>query len=507
MDNKKTLSINLVASFIVTGVNVCVNLFIMPYIVNNTGSEAYGFVSLANNIVNYATIITVALNSVSSRFIALAFHKGHQKEANEYFNSVLWSDIIICIFIFLAGIYITISINDILNVPETLVSQVSRLFLWLVFNFILSIIGTVFTVATYITNKLYLSSLVNAGAVIIKSIVLFFLFGFISINIIYIGVASSIYSLIVLLANIWFTRHLTPQLKITWKAFSWIKTKEMLSSGVWSSITKLSSTLSDGLDTLITNLFLNSAALGALSIAYTIPSLSAAVGSSICALFNPQLTYFYAKEDTDAIVKELKKNMKLMGYFISILFCGIIVFSKEFFSLLVPNENIEFIYTLTCLSSISLMASGIASALLNVFVLTNKLKVNSIVWLTAGGINTIIVLGIIKTTPWGVYAVAGVSKITSVLPYLFYLPIYTSYCLKIKFTTFYPLIIRYMVVLIISMICFYIIRLILLAEYSWSHLIISSTFSACIGFLINSFLLLEKSERDYLKQRLKLRRN
>ena len=98
MDNKKTLSINLVASFIVTGVNVCVNLFIMPYIVNNTGSEAYGFVSLANNIVNYATIITVALNSVSSRFIALAFHKGHQKEANEYFNSVLWSDIIICIF-------------------------------------------------------------------------------------------------------------------------------------------------------------------------------------------------------------------------------------------------------------------------------------------------------------------------------------------------------------------------------------------------------------------------
>lgn len=42
--------------------------------------------SLGNNVINYITILTVALNSVAGRFITIEYHQGKKKEANEYFH-------------------------------------------------------------------------------------------------------------------------------------------------------------------------------------------------------------------------------------------------------------------------------------------------------------------------------------------------------------------------------------------------------------------------------------
>lgn len=503
MDNRKALSVNLIASFTTLGVNACINLLVMPYIVNRVGSETYGFVSLANNIVNYATVITIALNSVSSRFIALAIHRGHKKLANEYFNSVFWADVIICIIILIAGLLFTAFIDVILNVPVQLVTQVRHLFIWLVLNFIISVIGTIFTIGTYITNKLYMSSIINTISIIAKAGLLLLLFGSLPISIAYVGAASFMYSFMVMVANGVLSRKLTPELRLSIYAFSIPKTKEMLSSGIWSSITTLSSIFSDGLDTVITNLFLNGAALGALSVAYMIPSLAATLVSSICALFNPKLTFFYAEENSNGIIDELKINMKLTGIFASILFCGIVTFGKTFYTLVVPDENITLIYQLTCLSCISMVVTGVTFGLTNVFVLTNKLKVNSLVWLVVSFFDISVVLILLKETSLGVYAVAGISKIAGAIMYLTYVPIYASRCLKVKITTFYPLIFRYIIVLGISLISFIGIYKVISGNYSWAQFLLGTVICTFAGVAINFLLLLNRNERKYLISQMK----
>ena len=503
MDNRKALSINLVASFITLGVNACINLLVMPYIVNRVGSEAYGFVSLANNTVNYATVITIALNSVSSRFIALAIHRDQKKIANEYFNSVFWADVILCIIILILGVFFAVFIDVFLNVPLQLVAQVRLLFIWLVLNFVISVIGTIFTIGTHITNKLYMSSIINTISILIKAGLMLLLFGIFPISIAYVGTASFIYSFVIMIANGVLTRKLAPDLRLSIQAFSLTKTKEMLGSGIWSSITKLSSILSDGLDTIITNIFLDGAALGALSVAYTIPSLASTLVSSICALFNPQLTFLYAKENPNGIIKELKINMKLTGVFTSVLFCGIVTFGKVFYTLMVPNENIILIYQLTCLSCISMVVSGVTSGLTNVFVLTNKLKVNSLVWLMVSFFDIILVLILIKETTLGVYAVAGVSKIVGSVINLTYLPIYASKCLKVKPLVFYPLIFRYMIVLGISLISFIGIYNVLPEIHSWAQFISEAIVCTFVGGAINFLLMLNRNERKYFINQIK----
>ena len=66
-------SINLISGIGVMITNICVSFFLSPYIIENIGIEANGFVSLANNFVAYADLIVTALNAMAARFITIAY--------------------------------------------------------------------------------------------------------------------------------------------------------------------------------------------------------------------------------------------------------------------------------------------------------------------------------------------------------------------------------------------------------------------------------------------------
>lgn len=72
--------------------------------------------------------------------------------------------------------------------------------------------------------------------------------------------------------NVYYTRKLTPEIKVRKRYFDVKVIKVLLSSGIWNSFTRLSSILSTGLDLLVTNLYVSSAAMGVLSVAKTVPS-------------------------------------------------------------------------------------------------------------------------------------------------------------------------------------------------------------------------------------------
>ena len=73
MKNKQ-LAINMIANIISFMVNIGINFLFTPYLINTVGKEAYSFFPLANNFISYTSIITVALNSMASRFITINIH-------------------------------------------------------------------------------------------------------------------------------------------------------------------------------------------------------------------------------------------------------------------------------------------------------------------------------------------------------------------------------------------------------------------------------------------------
>ena len=137
LGKSKALLINTIASFVTFAVGLGITFFFTPFITDAVGEEAYGFVGLGNNIINYVTIVTIALNSVAGRFITIEYHRGKKQEASEYFTSVLVANLSIIPIILVVAIPAILNVESLLNVPAELVPSVKCLFF-----FILLKIGT-----------------------------------------------------------------------------------------------------------------------------------------------------------------------------------------------------------------------------------------------------------------------------------------------------------------------------------------------------------------------------
>ena len=72
-ESKIRFFINLVASLFQFIISMGIGFILTPYIVQNVSVEAYGFVGLTNNMVGYASLLTIALNSVAGRFITISW--------------------------------------------------------------------------------------------------------------------------------------------------------------------------------------------------------------------------------------------------------------------------------------------------------------------------------------------------------------------------------------------------------------------------------------------------
>lgn len=500
MSERKQLVVNVAANFVYILINYIITFFLTSFVVSEISEEAYGFISLCNNVINYAALVTIALNSVAGRFITIEMHRHNFQRANRYFSSTLAADFIICIGIIIAAIPIANNIDSIFEIPAALINDVRTLFLLVACNFIITVISAVYTVGTFITNKLYLSSLANAIGNIIRAAALTYFMYYRHPSIKYVGISTVISSVMILVLNIIYTNKLCPQLRIKKTDISLHFIKELLASGIWNSVTRLAQILSDGIDLLISNIWVGAYAMGQLSIAYTIPTIASTFLSMIVNIFSPKLTEYYAKEDIVKIVEELKLNMKMTGFFGNVLFFGLVTMGKDFFGLWVPTANIDMIYVLMIVATISLLVSSITSPLSNVFLLTNKLKVNSLVWLGVSIFDIIIVLILLKTTALGVYAVAGVSKIVGSMVNLLFLPIYASKCLKVKTATFYSLILKYGAVTLGVGGGMCIAGNVMGSSYTWGYFIVRSIILAAIGMTINYKLFLNREERIYLQK-------
>lgn len=474
-----------------------IGLVLPPYIIHSVGIQAYGFIGLGNNIVEYASLATIALNAVAGRFIAVCWHRNDKAEASRYFSSVIYADILLAIIICIIGIIFITYIEKILDIPENLIYDVKILFFLLLFNFSCSILNAVLSVATFITDKLYLSSMLNVFSMLVKVLLLVILFSFLPSNIIFVGIAVLISTIGEGIVNIFYVRKLTPHLVFSIKNCQCKNVKDLFFSGIWSSVTKFAQILSDGMDLLISNLWLSSYLMGQLAVSKIIATCISILLSKLSSLFAPRITYNFAQKDSKKIIENLKMNMKLTGFFSNIIFVGVITQGKVFYTLWLPNSDVNLLYILTVLCIQAVLVSGVINGLYNVFVITNRLKINSLFWLCMGFADFIIVITLLSYTDFGIYAVAGVSTAMGFLGNLIFIPIYAARCLQVKWNTFYDIILKYMVgTCALLGICFLLNREFLL-DISWKVFFQKSCCIMLIGSIWNYFFFLEKKERKF----------
>ena len=500
MEHKRQLSntaqtgINMVASFMTYGVSLLVSFFLSPYIVKNIGVDANGFITLANNFIGYVALVTIALNTLSGRFVTVKLYQHQETEANQYYSSVFFANAFLSAIISLIGVVVVLFLDKFLDISKSILPDIRLLFAILFVNFCIGTIGNVFSVATFATNKLYLSSIVGIITNIVRAGVLVFLFSIFAPKTYYVAVAGLVTTVLTVGSNVVFTKKLTPQLKLSIRSFDIKKVRELFSGGIWATVNRLGQIFMNDLDLLITNMFINSIEMGVLSLSKTIPNAIIGVVGTVVGVFSPNYTILYAQGKHDELVKNIKQTMKIMGVIVNIPVIILIVCGKQFYSLWQPTVDSDKLYMLSILAISGIIVSGGINCIYNIFTVVNKLRANAIVVVVTGFLSLLIAFLLLKNTSLGIYAVAGTSTAISILRNLLFTAPYGAKCLNLKWYAFFPEIIRPVIyVTISSAVASFFVRYI--NVHTWIILIITVAFVVLLSFLIGYFIVLNKEER------------
>lgn len=506
MSSNRRLAINLVANIMAFVVNFLISFFLTPYIIENVGKEAYGFVSLGNNFINYAFLITIALNSMAGRFVTIKLHEGDTISANRYFSSVFIANVFMVFILVLPMTLIVLYIQNLVNVPENIVGDVKLLLTLLFINFLLGIVSSVFSIATFAKNRVDLSAKRNIESNFIKLAILLIMFGVFSPSIWYLGFATLICNIYIIIMNIRYTKILIPEIKIKRKYFNIIYIKELVKSGIWNTIARVGSIALTELDLLLSNIFISASAMGTLSIVKTIPNYVVSLTSTIVSVFMPDLTIAYAKNknNPNKLVKIIRNNIKIVLFFESIAYPLLIAYSDLFFKLWLPkgNYDIEYMYLLSIISISGCFISAVMNVLFNVFTVTNKIKVSSIVVIITGIVSLMITYLFLKYTNLGLLAITGVSVILCFLKNIAINIPYAAKCLNVKRTIFFKDLALNFVDMFIAIGIAFFFKSFIKAD-TWIKLLILCSISASIIIIINYFVLLGKEERKFIMNKIR----
>jgi hypothetical protein len=147
---------------------------------------------------------------------------------------------------------------------------------------------------------------------------------------------------------------------------------------------------------------------------------------------------------------------------------------------------------------------GQAAVIHNVFTIINKIRLNSLLVCLTGALSVSVVFVLLKTTDLGLFAVAGVSSVFSILRNLCYTVPFGALYIHRKWYTFFPEVAKS--ALSVSLIGGAGICLkSLMPAVSWFWLCAFALVTALGGLAINLFIVFNEKDRDYLISALRIR--
>ena len=506
MQDKKRLSINIIAQIVSFSVQFGINFFLTPFVVKKIGTDAYGFVGLSNTFISYAQVLTVALNSMAGRFIAIEYHQGNISSASRYFTSVFYANVFVALFIGIIAAGCVSYLDLMVNIPSHLIFDVKLLFTLLVLNFLFSIIFSVFNVATFIKNRLDYVAIRSIISNIIRASLLMIGFSLFVPMLWYIGLASVICTLYISFVNIQYKRQLTPELSINLSFFNIEKIKIISKSGIWNSVSRLSNVIEQGFDLLLANLFVGAYAMGQLAITKQIPVVVLTFMGLIGSAFAPSLTQSFANNSIGDMKKEILFSVKLMGFFSIIPLCFIFCFMDLFYELWLPGQKCKELYLLTIISCSYFPILLSLEGAQNLWPVLNKVKIYSVASIILSCcIFVTLFTGLhFISEYYKLYYLAGVSAFYNFLFTLIFIPVYASFCLKVKKSFFYPAILRVILSTAIVIIILLFMKFIIQID-SWLMLFLSFLVEFILCFIIGFFVILDDDNRYFVKCRIKSR--
>lgn len=487
MSSNKTILNTLLTTGLATVLSFLISFFLTPEITSRLGSEAYGFISLASTIVSYATIAMTALNSYATRFIAVEFHKGNTNSASRYFSTLVISSFVLSTTLFCVLLFVGVNIGSLVIVPNRLLVDVKCLMILVFVNFYITMASTCFSASAYIRNKLDVYGVFQTISYVVEAAVLLFCYTVLTTKIYYYGLGILAAGGVLLAGNLYIFNKYTPDIKIKISYFSCADLKTLLLNGIWNSINSIGNTLNSGIDLLIANLMLSPLAMGQLAISKTFSSVISRLIQLVSQAFQPMFLKFYSSSSSEMLDRQFTNSIFSSGYVSNLMFAGFFALCPVFYSLWIPDQNIELIYYLTMLTVACSLFEGPVNPLYYVYTLKIKNKIPCFVTLFGGLINVVGMFLLLKYTSLGVFSIPLMTTIVMGFINLVFNPIYIAYCLGKRAAYFYKYLVR--VYLSAAAMCFsFLLVSLVLSPNSWLSFLLSCLICLTLSIPIHSVI-------------------
>lgn len=428
--DKRRFVVNLVSNFFSALSGVGISFFLTPYIVEHLGKEAYGFFPLSNNFVMYAGIITTALNSMSSRYITISLEKKDIKEANTYFNSVLFGNILISLGFVLVSAIFCLFIDQVLDIPTALIHDVRLLFIFIFLSLVINVSSAVFQVTAFALNRFDKLAFINIISNVLKLGAIILLFYFFTPKIYFLGVVTAVTAFYMFIANYRLTKKLLPEVQIGWSFFSKSALYVIVGSGIWNSIMAMANVVNTQLDLLIANHFFGASGMGFLSLTKFIPNAIYILLGIIVPIFLPEMLKAYANNDMNRLKKTLDLSFKAIFVVVLLPLSVFFVYGEVFFKLWLPTQDAHALHILSVITLVPFIVHGTVETVYHVFVITNKLRIASFWGIFVSIFNFVLVIILCKYSSLGVYSIPVGALVSGVISHLTFTPLYAAYCLQ-----------------------------------------------------------------------------
>ena len=487
--DKKRFSVNLVANILSYFVSAVLSFFLTPFLVNHLGTELYGFYGIANNTVNYITIIAIALNSMASKYITVEMVRGNQGKANRYFSSVFFSNIILCLILTPILVFFVLYLQLFLNVSSEYLTDVQILFLLVFLAMIVRFLTSVFGTAVYATNRMDYRAYLDFGKTGLRLIFFVLLFTIFRPSIIYLGFVLLLLEIFNSVTQIFFSKRLTPELKIRRSDFDKDLIKQTLRVGVWNSLNQLGDLLLSSSDLLVANILIGELASGNISIIKTVPVLISGIITAINVVFLPRITHLYGENRTEEMIKDVNRSQLLMGTLITPIVVLFSISGKAFFSLWVPNNDATLLSLLSCIEVSRMAVVAVTWPVSNLNIVMDKVKVPSIAVIISGLLNVFSMFLLIRFTQLGIYAIPITTLVIAGIFYGVFIPIYASRILKVSTAFFFKPILK-MLMLVIVLLLVYVPLFRFLSLSTWLHYATFAGIGGVISLVISAVIMI-----------------
>lgn len=500
MEKSNRFAKNITAKAFSLGLNLLISFFLTPFIIKHVGSEAYGFVGLANDFVDVARIAAVALNSMALRFIAISLHKGNEKEANQYFSSVIIVNLFMCLMLLLPFGGIVAFLDKLFHISEEILTDVRLLWFFVFLNFFVSVQSSSFSVALFAKNRIDKESFRSAESVGLRALFLVTCYALFPPKVYYVGLSYCVLTLYILTTNVYYTKKYLPNLVIAKKYFNKCAVKTLFASGSWNCLTKIAAILSTGLDLVLINLFVGKTEMGVASVSKAMPNTFVSVFVILAGVFLPQITEEYAKGNMKKISEICVLSIKILGILAGIPIVMSGVFGDVFYRLWTPSENANLLWLLSSIGSAAFIFSLSTQNLWNIFTVTNHVKTSSVGLLITAGLSIVTVLismTAVQDQNIRMLIIIGTSVFYNLLMTVFFLPAAAAKCIGCSKGTFYkPIFKTVLLIFIMILLCFGIKYLFCIN--SWARLIAVCLTVSILSVILGSMIVLSKKERKQL---------